>query len=257
MASRSQNRRERADLERSFDGPDILAELLQLSGSPLEVEEVAARMKEAQEAGEPPSAVFPTFFEEEPRFQDPELARKLYGNLFGLWELIESGAPLQPGATFQQGPARARKEKKTPPPAPGKFGPEGPDDAWVETAWRYLEELDERGLSRLEHAFENRQDALLGFLDDERLTDEGYALARQLLFELFSMIELGAPNGVGSADPDTAAGPLHEVPPALREYAEETLLEAEQDEDANAEQGKRVREKVERGLAALWAVRKR
>jgi len=97
-------------------------------------------------------------------------------------------------------------------------------------------------------------------VDGAGLTDEGYAAARHLLFELHAMLELGWPPGLASVDPaalreDTEAPP---VPQALTAYADEALFEAEQDEEhpLSAEELARVRTLVRRGLAALWKARK-
>ncbi|MHB8878856.1 MAG: hypothetical protein ACYC8T_34580, partial [Myxococcaceae bacterium] len=98
-------------------------------------------------------------------------------------------------------------------------------------------------LERLEHSFENRQDALLVELDAGGLDDEAFAFARGLLFELFAMIELGWPEAAGTV--------VAEVPAALGAYAREALLEAE------FEDSKPVREAVTRGLSTLWSSRRR
>ena len=103
----------------------------------------------------------------------------------------------------------------------------------MEAAWRYLED-DEKARTRLTHAFENRQDALLGALDEAGLTDEGYGGARHLLFELYAMLELGWPPGVASVNPaalEADSDACSPVPAALRGYADEALFEAEQDEE--------------------------
>lgn len=139
---------------------------------------------------------------------------------------------------FRGRPSRAPAER--PPP----FGIDGPDEAFVEKAREYLDALEPRDRQRLEHAFENRQDALLGYLDEQGLTDDGYACARQLLFELFSMIELGWPPGVGSTTLGLAGAKRGngEVPAALVSCVARAPSEA--------------RDAVMRGLEALWSARK-
>jgi hypothetical protein len=154
-------------------------------------------------------------------------------------------------------PPRPKKVKPTPPPP---FAPGEPSPEFVEAAWRYLED-DEKERTRRLHTFENRQDGLLGALDAAGLTDEGYAVARYLLFELHAMLELGWPSGLSSVDPAVLEKPGTEVPPVpptLTAYAEESLFEAEQDEEQplSAEESARVRTLVRSGLAALWGARK-
>ncbi len=233
----------------------MLDELLQLAGSACDTAEVLARMRAAQAEGLAHGAVIPTIFPGEPRFASPELARRLFQNLLGLWDLVAEGRPVRLEAPPQT--PRPKKPRPSPPPAfaPGEPGPE-----FVEAAWRYLED-DEKGRTRRLHAFENRQDGLLSALDDAGFTDEGYAVARYLLFELHAMLELGWPPGLTPVDPvaleqeGTQAPP---VPQALTSYAEEALFEAEQDEEhpLSAEELARVRTLVRRGLAALWRARK-
>ena len=137
--------------------------------------------------------------------------------------------------------------------------PGEPSGEFVEAAWRYLED-DAKARTRLLHAFENRQDGLLGALDAAGLTDEGYGVARHLLFELHAMLELGWPPGLtfvapSALDKDSDAPP---VPDTLQAYADEALFEAEQDEEhpLSPEELERVRPLVRRGLAALWRARK-
>lgn len=260
-----------AELERHFEGAGVLDELLALAGSRYDTEGVLVAFRTAHKEGDAPRDVIPALFDGEPRFPSPELARRLYGNLFGLWDLAASG-----GTVELEAPApveRPPRPVRTPAPAP--FGPGGPDEAFVEQAWRHLED-DERARTRLHHAFENRQDALLQALDEAGLSDEGYGVARFLLFELHAFLELGRPDkGLARVDPRALAAPPSQggrpsqdsppsqgsppfqgspLPPALVAYAEEALFEAEQDEEAPvpAEELPRVRELVMRGLAALW-----
>jgi hypothetical protein len=247
---------EGGELERHFEGRAVLDELLGLAGSRYDTEGALVAVRLGQQEGHAPGEVFPALFDGEPRFPSPEVARRLYGNLFGLWDLVRQGGsvPLEEAPPRE---ARPPKRERTPPPPP--FGAEGPDEAFVEQAWRHLED-DERSRTRLLHAFDNRQDALLQALDEAGLTDEGYGVARFLLFELYAFLELGRPDRppprvlprVLEADPPPGAAPL---PPALVAYAEEALFEAEQDEEAplSAEEAPRVRTLVMRGLAALWS----
>jgi hypothetical protein len=248
-------RREKAELVRHFEGKETLQGLLEIAGSPLSAEEVAGRIRDAQARGEPASAVFPTLFDGEPHFPDPRMARALYQNLFGLWDLLAEGKPWD----TQRSP-RPPREKKVKPIPPAPFAGE-PDAAFVEAAWRYLEDLEERDYDRLVDSFENRQDALLGFLDERGLSDHGYGHARQLLFDLDAMILLGWPKGLRSVslgDLEGGARSATSIPAALQSYSDEAVFEAEQDETwpLSPEELAKVREVVRQGLAALWSARK-
>lgn len=231
-----------------FEGAEVLEELLALAGARLDAEGAAAEIREGLSEGKAPGEVFPGLFEGEPRFPDPRIAKRLFENLFGLWEVVRSGKP-PTGAR----PPKPKHEKPAPPPA---WGPGGPETEWVEQAWRYLD-ADARARERLWHSFENRQDALLGWLDDQGLSDDGYAVLRLLLSELSAMIELGSGAPLGAADPEAveAAG---EVPAALWSYAEEALFEAEQDDEAplSPSESEAVKRLARRGLAALDRARK-
>jgi hypothetical protein len=251
----SRSRARGPDFFHHFEGAQILDGLLELAGSPCDTAEVTVRMREARSEGEPHTAVIPTLFDGEPRFSSPEQAQRLFQNLLGLWDLVAEGKPIRE----ETGP-RPPRPKKVKPVPPAVFAPGEPGSEFVEAAWRYLED-DEKERTRKLHSFDNRQDALVGALDGAGLTDEGYAVARHLLFELHAMVELGWPPGLASVDPavlereDTQAPP---VPQALTAYAEEALFEAEQDEEhpLSAEELARVRTLVRRGLAALWHARK-
>ncbi len=237
-----------------FDGAEALDGLLSLCGCPLQTPQVLEQMQAAQRDGMEAHAFIPTLFDGEPRFPDPSYARQLFENLLGLWDLVAGGGPLRLTAK----PVRKPKEKPPAPVRPPPFSGEPAAD-YVEAAWRYLEDIDERERRKLSDAFENRQDALLGFLDERGLSDDGYACARHLLFELFAMIELGWPPGVASVALGDLLGSGDVQPPAaLAAYANEVLFEAEHDEEQplRADELARVQDAVNRGLAALWKARR-
>lgn len=231
----------RDGFEPRFEGSELLTELLAVAGCQLTIEEIVDGMRAARKDGASPGDVIPTLFEAEPRFPNPEVARHLYENLLGLWELAGQEGPLKLDGPTEE---RMRRPKKEPPvPKPPAFGFEGPDAEYVERAWRYLDTVDDRGRTPLEHGFENRQDALLVELESKALSVEAFSCARQLLFELFAMMELGWPR---ESDQVVAA-----PPPALTDYCEQVLAEAELEEDAL------LRAAVTEGLAALWDSRRR
>jgi hypothetical protein len=252
-------RRERAPFDHAFEGKEVLDELLDIAGSRLDTEGAVVRMREGLRNGEAREAVVPTLFDGEPRFPDPELARRTFQNLLGLWDLLSRGQPLILDTPEPREP-RSRAAKRPIPERPPPFEGDAPDEAWVEAAWKYLDEAPERELTRLEHSFENRQDALLGFLDEQGLPDEVFTLARQLLFELHALIELGWPPGVRSlARAELQEAERGQPPPAaLQAYADEAVFEAEQDEEAplTPADSARAKASVSQGLRALWSARR-
>ncbi|HYV45470.1 MAG TPA: hypothetical protein VFA20_11440 [Myxococcaceae bacterium] len=249
-------RRDRAPFEPAFEGKEVLDGLLDIAGARVDTEGAVVRMREALRHGEPRETVVPTLFDGEPHFPDPDVARRLFQNLLGLWDVLARGQSI----SLDEGPGRARPAKKPIPERPPPFEGDAPDDAWMEAAWKYLDEAPEREVTRLEHSFENRQDALLGFLDEQGLPDEVFGLARQLLFELHALIELGWPPGVRSLARAELqeAGTGHPAPAALQAYADEAVFEAEQDEVAPLTPADSARAKalVTQGLRALWSARR-
>ena len=239
-----------ASFDRRFEGASLLSELLELAGSPYGPEEVLARFREAQKAGLAASDVIPTLFPEEPRFQDAALAKRLFQNLLGLWDLSPDKVSLAvPGP-------RPKKEKPLR-PAPLEGAP--PTSEWVESAWRYLDQ-DGASRTRFLHSFENRQDALVTFLDEQALSDEGYGVLRHLAFELHAMLELGCGTAPARVDPAALMGSPggDGGPAALIAYADEALFEAEQDEETPVPPGERaaLQEWMRKLVAALWAARR-
>ena len=199
----------------------------------------------------PPATVIEALFEDEPRFGSPKEARALYSNLFGLWDVLAAGGKVVA--------PKDRPAKPVPPPPPPFFPKEGPDDLWVERAWRYLELAPPKALQKLQHSYDHRCDHLVTWLDEQGPSELAFALAQHLLFELFAMLELGSPNGIGIVEPpvnqDEVGGG---VPSALAAYAEEAVFEAEQDDEEPLppDEAKRLHPLMGRALAALWKARK-
>lgn len=242
---------------REFEGLDVLEELLQIANASLDARGVIARFREAQSKGEPAQRVVPTLFSEEPRFPDPDYARMLYQNLLGLWDALEAGEAVDAPKRAAR-PEKPKKQKAQPPPP---FGEEGPSAEWVDEALRYLQQVDERGMDRLVHAFENRQDGLLQYLEEQNLSEDAWGTARSLFFELFSFVELGWPAGVrslGAADLDAAEKSHVTIPAALQAYADEVLAEVETDDEAplTPDEAGLLRTLTRRALKALWTARK-
>lgn len=240
--------REEGDLDRRFEGRARLEKLLSDAGSLADAQDVAAAFTEAQKNGHPASVVIDALFEDEPRFSSQSDARALFGNLFGLWDLLAAGEKVD----LEKPPVRERTPKPAPMEPPEPFD-DAPDDAWVERGWKFLDQ-SKKDRQRLNDAFENRQDALLQWLDQSGLDDLGFSAAREALFEVFALLELGG-RRVGAARP----GKEVEVPAALTARAEEHLFEAEHDDEhpLSGPPLEAARQAVRAGLGALWAATKK
>lgn len=239
-------------LVRRFEGAARLNALLAAAGSISDTEDVAEAFREALKHHAPAQVVIEALFEDEPRFPSPSDAAALYGNLLGLYDLLEAG-----GKPDLKAPVRGPREKPPVVPPPGQYPKEGPTAEWLETAWRYVESAPKKELTRLEHAFENRQDALVTWLDESGAGDQVYGAARHILFELFAVLELGAASGVGRIDAAAFTGESLgvEVPVALAAWAQEAVFQAATDEDAPLadEEARQLGELVTKALSALWA----
>ncbi len=237
-----------------YEGPAALSALLARAGSALAAEEVAARFAAAQAAGESRAGVIPALFEAEPIFGSPDEARRLYGNLFGLWERLAAGL----------GPHDDAPEVVAEPPPPPQLPPRGETPGTVlppglvETAWRWLAAAPPREVSRLRDRFSNIQPDLAAWLDSAALPESGLLAATDLCFEGWMMLELAFGERVTAADWH-ALRELEGEPPALETtqpafaaYAAEQLdlLEGE-DQAFSAEARAQVERVVSAVLAAL------
>lgn len=238
----SKDRVEREGFLRRFEDAETLQGLLELAGSELDTAEVERRFRVALAQGEVPSQVIPTLFAEEPRFPDPSYAQRLFSNLFGLWDLVAKGKPVARSTEEKSERVRQKKQRPEPPPPPDGE----PDERWVAAGVDYLARVEGKDRMRLEHAFENRQDALLALLDEEGLSDGAYLVARRVLWELFSLVELGRPVGAGSVDRKDVSptAPLLPAPEALWAHAQTAL--------DGADERARLLPLVQRALGALW-----
>ncbi|MGI5861405.1 MAG: hypothetical protein ACOX6T_05025 [Myxococcales bacterium] len=218
-------------LPRVYEGEEVLADLLQAAGARLDVAAVKERLSAAQAKGEEPSAVFPRLFEGEPRFPAPEVALRLYANLFGLWDRLAAGGPVEPAAAAPESEA-----EREPAPAPAPVGEGEWSDEFVEAAWRYLADLPERELERLEHRYENTQSELAEAVRFEAgEAPVAVETADALAFEIWAMYGLARPKAkprqVTMAELQNARESSEVPQPALDRYLVEVVGEAELDEE--------------------------
>jgi hypothetical protein len=240
----------------SYEGPEVLTALLGRAGSPHTAEEVADRFARASQAGEERAEVIPTLFPEEPRFATPDDARRLYGNLFGLWARVAAGQGAQDDAPAPVPEAAAAPPE--PPPLPERGTCPGdvlPTDL-VEAVWKTLAALPSREVQRQRDRFMNAQPDLLAWLDVVQLPASGALAAQDLVFEAWAMFDQAFGDRLGVVDYRTLEEvqreppPLEAVQPALGAYAAEQLdvLEGEDPDFRDAE-----RAQVERAISAVAA----
>jgi hypothetical protein len=208
---------------------------------------VAGAFAKAVKDGVPAPVVIQALWEDEPRFTSPDDAARLFGNLLGLYELVAAGGKLD--LTTKVAKVKREKAQK-----PEPFGRNEPDDGFIEAAWRYFDDFPKER-QRFEHAFENRQDALVSWLDGSGLEDAGFALARHLTGEVFAMLELGG-REVATIHEEMipAKASLDSLPKALGEWIEESLFEAGSDEASPLpdKEVALVRDVVARAAVAMW-----
>ena len=254
MVRRERRGRETPEFAHRFENAEVLAELLAIAGSPLSPDEVLQRFRAGRAEGAASSELIPTLFPGPPRFPDPDVARRLFQNLLGLWDA--SGIPDFRLAVDPAGAGRARPRKIPPPGLPGAGGL---DAGEVEAVRSWLAS-DRRARERLTDSFENRQDALLASLDERGLSDQGWGVLRQLAFELHAVLEHADGAAPASVPPEALEGdPAANVPVELIGLVDQAFARAEQDGTGPVPEAERdaVRTLGRRVLGALLEARAR
>lgn len=235
-----------------YEGPEVLTALLRKAGSPHDAEEAAQRFQVAQAAGEARSSVIPGLFPEEPRFSTPDEARRLYGNLFGLWARLAAGLGVHDDAP------EVVPEPPEPEPLPDRGTQLGDvlSAEIVEGIWRVLADASPRELQRRRDRFANVQPDLAAWLESLPLPDVGILTLQDLAFETWAMFDHAFGERLGSVefrdlrDLEKEPPPTGEVQPALAAYLTEQLdLAADEDPAFDAAS----RAQVERALAGVAA----
>jgi hypothetical protein len=249
---RAAKRADEDQLARRFDGREALDKALKQSGALGDVDDVVQAFRTAVEQGVPPQPVILALWEDEPRFASPADAEQLFANLLGLYELVASKDPFDLGARH----ARVERIKKEKTPPPVALGDAVPDTEWLEAAWRYLEDTSKER-ERLGHAFDNRQDALVSVIDAAGVSDAGFAVCRELAFEVFALLELGGLR-LGSVDEaDVPAEASSTLPDALVRWVEDGVIEAEaaDEQPLPVDEQPVVQALAIRLVSALWSSR--
>ncbi len=235
-----------------YEGPQVLTALLARAGSKSGAEDVAALFQRAQAAGEPRGAVIPTLFADEPRFETPEDARRLYSNLFGLWARLAAGLGAHDDAP------EVVAEPAEPPPL-GERGALGGDvltPELVEAVWKNLAAASPRELQRRRDRFQNAEPDVSAWLDTLPLVDAAAMAAQDLAFEAWAMFDQAFGDRLASVEYrelralEKEPPPLESVQPALAAYVGEQLdTLADEDPELTPE----ACAQVERTLATLAA----
>jgi hypothetical protein len=238
-----------------YEGPEVLTALLRKAGSPHAADEIAELFRRAQAAGEERSAVIPSLFPEEPRFDTPEDARRLYGNLFGLWGRLAAGLGVHDDAP-EVAPEPEEQEQAEPLPERGSQAGDVLAPEVVEGVWTTLADSAPRELQRRRDRFTNVQPDLIAWLESVALSDAGSLALQDLGFEAWAMFDHAFGERLGTVefrdlrDLESEPPPLSEVQPALADYLVEQLdLAAEEDPAFDPA----TRAQVERALAAVAA----
>ena len=235
-----------------YEGPEVLSALLGRAGSPHDAEAVAAEFSRALAAGESRSIVIPALFPEEPHFESPDAARRLYGNLFGLWARLAAGLGPHDDAP------EVSPEPPPPPPLPARGVASGdvvPADV-VEAVWRHLAAAPPRETQRRRDRFQNGQPDLAAWLDAAPLPEPGALAALDLAFEVWAMFDQAFGDRLAAVDFRTLQALEAEPPPpegaqpAMASYVAEQL-DLLADEDAAF--GAPERAQVERAIATVVA----
>jgi len=238
MARRPRREQRRGDYEegipRDYEGPLVLAELLSRAGSRHDADEVAERFRRAQATGEERADVIPTLFAEEPRFGDPAEARRLYGNLFALWDRVAQGVSIAEDLPAVETAPTRREPAPLPPRGTARGNQLVP--ALVEAVWKHLDSLADRERRRWRDRMESAQPQLVAWLDAVELPDECLPAAHDLVFETWAMFDAAFGDRVAAVEfrdlraQQSEPAALEAVQPALAAYVAEALdLVAEED----------------------------
>lgn len=214
------------ELPRTYEGEAILSELLALAGSAATAAEVKELFREALAAHETPATTFPELFEGEPRFPSPDIARRLYGNLFGLWDRVARGVLEEP---------RVREEKPPPPemvPPPPPLEVAVVTDEFVEAAFKSLTTIPEKERQRQKDRFEQRESEWVELIRRLGLQPMSEEAALECAFELWLVCGWALGPKLGRTDFTRLRSPAPKgTQPALDRFIADWLGEAELDED--------------------------
>lgn len=211
-------------LERKYEGPEVLQDLLTRSGCELTVDDVREEFHAAVEEGTQANEVLPLLWELEPRFDSPEMARRTFVNLFGLWDEVEAGFSDELVVL------------------PVEQDPDAPlTQRYVDHAWAKLDALSEKDARRARDRYENVHGDAPAWLFEQlaHLSQTAVETALELCFELYWIAEDARGDRVPRANraaleaAHAETDDLEEEPePALAALVTATLWEHAADEES-------------------------
>lgn len=254
-------------LDRIYEGIDILDALLVEAGAEVDGRQAIARLATAVAERRPAAEVIPALFPSEPRFADRDMAMRLYGNLFGVWDLLLAGrspedlaaarAPAPPPVGEELGPEEGGPMEYAL-PARGSIPGEMVPFEVVEGTWQMLESLPEREERRRLDRYENVQSELVAWIQDlEDLSDLGREALAYICFELAQMFDHAFGPRFGSVRLEDLLDASPEEAERLQPYAVDYLVECldeAEEEDAeglSAEERERIEALGRRAIVAM------
>ncbi len=232
-----------ARLERRFEGPEILNDLLRKSGSEHTVDDLRFEFEAALEEGTAPGEVIALLWDDEPHFDSPEMARRTFMNLFGLYDSIAAET-----GVFDLNPDEEEDDHR------------GLSTLQVESLWNRLEDLPSRDQKRTYNRFDNQCADILAFLYDVLKPQGDLAIetASELAFESWFILSEGYKKplslpGIGllSKLHKTPCEMIEEPEPAIAALVHCTLYEKAADDESPLPE-----EAIEPIEAALLTVRR-
>ena len=242
--------RQAPELSRVYEGAEVLGACLEAAGSTMPIAVLKDVFAAAQQEGAVPGEVFVALFAEEPRFESPEAAKRLYQNLFGLWDRVARGDSGEP-----VGGRPVAVEKPAPLPPPDEVeGTEIPE-AFVQAALGALATLAEKERAKQRDRFEQRESAACERIRLLQLSAAGEEAALELAFELWLLCTWALGARAGRTDfARLGAGELAPAQPALGHFVGLGLGEAELDDDEPLSADERARiEPLLHRVAAMLA----
>jgi hypothetical protein len=259
-------------IARIFEGPEVAGRLLQRAGAQVDLAGLLDRFAAAIAEDKLPPEVIPGLFPKEPRFGGPEDALRLYGNLFGIWDLLGGGsdreAILSGSVLPEEDEAEEEEleEEEGPPPMSIELPPRGSVEGTevphevVDGTWQQLESLVARERTRRQDRYSNTQSELAEWARlAEGLDGRAQELLEYLSFELAEMFDHAFGDRFGmvrygelkAAAPDRADA----LQPYAADYVTEVLDEAEEDaeEPLTADEREVLERHARRALVAMTA----
>lgn len=242
-------------LSRVFEGIDVLDRLLAEAGAEVDGAGAVSRLSAAMAENQAASEVIPGFFPKEPRFPSPGDAMRLYGNLFGLWDLLRIGTDPRrlsrmtaPQAPREEEALEAAEPVAIPLPPRGSLPGNLLPFEVVEGTWQRLADFSPRERTRRQDRYANGQPELAEWARTvEGLSGVGQETLEYLCFELAEMFDHAFAERFMAVRFGQLEGALPEEAERLQPYAMdyllETLDEAEDEEEPLPDEDRAMIEK--------------